>query len=244
MSVVIVSSASSGSKLINALPRACGVPSGSRVDLEPDKPCRGTRRREPAYGCCTTIDACRRNPRPGSPCQPGPCRPGAAHGMLESRHALDVAAMGDGDDHVFALDQIFDVRYRARTPRSYVRRAWICELFAGPPAFHRAVIATDYVSRRGAGYAEKVLDNLEPRGRWSSSAILARSRPVRRCKAQIEDGAGLCLRQPIFSDQQRHDRMVRIDDQLDQRRHLSRSPGHGLFIKPSRAVDRVRARRG
>jgi hypothetical protein len=28
------------------------------------------------------------------------------------RHALDIAAMGDGHDHVFALDQVFDIFFK------------------------------------------------------------------------------------------------------------------------------------
>jgi hypothetical protein len=94
---------SSGSRLTSALPRACGAPAAAARPSS-CRPCRARRRTAPACACWRRtagdeILVARRHA--GAALAAAALRP-----VGGERHALDVAGVGDGDDHVLALDQV------------------------------------------------------------------------------------------------------------------------------------------
>ncbi len=92
------------------------------------------------------------------------------------RHALDVAAMGDGDDHVLALDQVLDVllelevldRGAARSPELLFDRDQLGT--HDRLALHAAVQGLQVIADLLGELAQVVGD------------LFSRSRPVRRCR--------------------------------------------------------------
>ena len=131
------------------------------------------------------------------------------------RHALDVAVMGDGDDHVLALDQVLvlhlafllDDDGAARGGELVLDRDHLGlddRLDAGARAQD-----VEIVGDLGGELVELLLDFLAPE----------RGEPL---QAQIEDGAGLLGGEPRGAVL-RHP-VARIVDQLHQRRHRRRRP--------------------
>ena len=104
MMVVMLSSFSSGSRLTSALPRACGARERQPPDLHlVDHAARGEEQhRRVRVGDEEAGDEILLARRHAG----AALAAAALRAIGRERHALDVAGVADGDDHVLALDQV------------------------------------------------------------------------------------------------------------------------------------------
>jgi hypothetical protein len=152
----------------------------------------------------------------------------AALGTIgRDRHALDVAAVRHGHDHVLALDQVLDV---------------LLELVVEDlGAARRRELALDLEQLRAhqreqlvavAEQLEIALDHLGDLGQLLGDLVALQ--PGEALQAKIEDGARLHLGQPVGSVL--GDGAAGLGDQRDQRRHVGCRPvlGHQPLARHDR----------
>ncbi len=135
--------------------------------------------------------------------------------VLGKRHALDVAGMADGDDHVLALDQVFVFELRpAFGDLGPARRR---ELVA-----HRLqLVLHDRLDARARREDVEVVADLRGELLQLLGDLVAaeRGQPL---QAEIEDRPRLLFGEPVGAV--RRDRVARIGDELDQRLDVLRRP--------------------
>ena len=133
--------------------------------------------------------------------------------------ALDVAAVGDGDDHVLARDQVLVLHLAIALPDQGATRN-------SEPILHvDQVVANDgqdVLAVRQDG--QMALDGVGQAVRLAEDVVAAQAGQTRQ--GQGQDGAGLFVGQAdlIALD----DDGARIGDQLDQGHHVADGPGLGL----------------
>ena len=134
--------------------------------------------------------------------------------IARKRNALDVTAMANRDDHVFALDQVFDIGIEFRIlNRGAPGRP---ELFLNRLHFIARDLADAY---RRPQNIEEVLDiDGEPVQFFGNLRLFQAGQAL---ETQFEDRAGLCFRQPIAAFDHG---VVRVVDQLNQRFNFCRGP--------------------
>ena len=106
------------------------------------------------------------------------------------RHALDVAAVGDGDDHVLALDQVLDVLLElvVEDLGAARRRELLLDLEQLLAHQREQLVAV-------AQQLEIALDQLGDLAQLLGDLVALQ--PGQALQAQLEDGAGLRLGQPV-----------------------------------------------
>ena len=132
--------------------------------------------------------------------------------------ALGIAAMGDGDDHLFARDEILVLEIElAINEDGAARRA---EILAHIGEF----VANDLDHPVTRTQDIEQVGDLFGQGRGLIAQFVT-AQTGQAVEAQFEDGAGLFLGQ--FQRPVRLQHRARIRDQADQRRHIMRRPGAG-----------------
>ncbi|MNQ75687.1 hypothetical protein D3C85_904910 [compost metagenome] len=134
-------------------------------------------------------------------------------------HALDVAAVGDGDDHVLARDQVLVLHLGVAFPDQGAARN-------GELILHQQQVFADDGQDVGAVRqdGQVALDGVGQTTRLAEDVVAAQAGQTRQ--GQGQDGAGLFVGQAdlVALDQHR----ARVGDQLDQSHHVADGPGLGL----------------
>ena len=123
----------------------------------------------------------------------GPALAAAAlRAVGRDRHALDVAAVGHGDDHVLALDQVLDVLLELVASRSISVRRGVanCSLISSSSV---RITSSSCVAERQ--HLEIARDH--PATSPQLVGDLVALQPGQALQAQLQDRAGLGVGQPV-----------------------------------------------